>query len=197
VLQARDQARRIAALGDALYAGPGAVVQGNPQGDATLVEFFDYRCPYCKRGWQTIKRLIEEDPNLRVVFRQFPIKDAPGETISYDAARAALAAARQGKYLAFHDAVFANPTVLTKERVMEIAAKVGLDMDRLKKDMADPAIAQGIEESMMMAATLRLTGTPSYVVGESIISGLISYEGLEQRIAAQRAAGRPAVAGGR
>lgn len=191
VLQQRDEARRIDAVGENLYGGPGAVVAGNPEGTATIVEFFDYRCPYCKRGWRTIQRLLDEDKNLRVVFRQFPIKDAPGETISRDAALAALAADKQGKYLEFHDAMFSNPTVLTQDRMMEIAKSVGLDMAKLKKDMADPALSEGLDRNLAIARTLRLTGTPSYILAGTIHSGLTPYDDMKRLIAEQRASHMP------
>jgi len=179
VLQQREEDRRLAMVGEALFDGPGAVVVGNSEGSATIVEFFDYRCPYCKRGWSNIKKLIKEDKDLRVVFRQFPVKDQPGETISRDAALMAMAAHRQGKYLEFHDAVFNNPTVLNQDRLDVIAKSVGLDKKQLEADMDELRITGALQQNMAIARTLGLTGTPTYIVGSTIVRGLAPHDQIK------------------
>lgn len=188
VLQQREEDRRLAMVGEGLFDGPGAVVVGNPNGDATIVEFFDYRCPYCRRGWQNVKKLIKEDSNLRVVFRQFPVKDQPGETISRDAALMAMAAHRQGKYLEFHDAVFSNPTVLNQDRLEVIAKSVDLDMKKLENDMDELRIEGALQQNMAIARTLGLTGTPSYIVGTTVVRGLAPHNQIVALIRQHRLA---------
>lgn len=188
VLQQREEQRRLALIGEGLYDGLGSVVVGNPEGSATIVEFFDYRCPYCRRGWANIKRLIEEDKDLRVVFRQFPVKDKAGETISKDAAIMAMAAHRQGKYLEFHDAVFTNPTVLNQDRLESIAKSLKLDMDKLEEDMDELRLSGALQRNMAIARTLGLTGTPTYIVGDSILQGLAPYDTLKAMLNEQRMA---------
>lgn len=188
VLQQRAEDQRLAMVGEGLFDGPGAVVVGNPEGSATIVEFFDYRCPYCKRGWSNIKKLIKEDKDLRVVFRQFPVKDQPGETISRDAALMAMAAHRQGKYLEFHDAVFTNPTVLNQDRLDVIAKSVGLDKKQLEDDMEELRITGALQQNMAIARTLGLTGTPSYIVGNTIVRGLAPHDQIKALLQRQRLA---------
>ena len=187
VLQARQRGMRLASMASELTPGPASLEAGNPQGDVTLIEFFDFRCPFCKRAYADVEKLIADDANLRVIFKQFPILDQGDSTLSYDLARAGAAAARQGQYLAFHDAVFAWPTrVENMDTVFAIAQAAGLDIDRLRQDIDDPAIARAIERNIAVGQALGLGGTPAYVVGEQIIEGAVGYDRLAQAIAATR-----------
>ncbi|MBV9686966.1 MAG: DsbA family protein, partial [Alphaproteobacteria bacterium] len=113
-------------------------VTGNPRGDVTIVEFFDYRCPYCKQVLPSLQTLLKEDHNLRFVFKELPVLGPQSVT----AAHAALAAQRQGKYEAFHNAMMATKGQITDETVYKVAGSVGLDVDRLKQDMSAPEIEQ-------------------------------------------------------
>jgi protein-disulfide isomerase len=178
-----DELRQaIARRSDELLHDPAAPVAGNPAGDVTLVEFFDYNCPYCRRVAPTVAGLVAADPDLRVVYKEFPIL-GPGSTF---AARAALAAREQERYAPFHEAMMDAEGTLDERRVLEIARAVGLDLARLRDDMGDPAIEQAIARNLELAAALGITGTPSFVIGEQIIPGAVDRGTLEALIAEVR-----------
>ncbi|HZD54365.1 MAG TPA: DsbA family protein [Woeseiaceae bacterium] len=162
----------------ALFADPMSPVGGNPEGAVTLVEFFDYNCPYCRRAAPTLEALKAKDPDLRIVYKEFPIL---GEGSAF-AARAALAADRQGRYEEFHNALMKSPSRVSEQVVMEIAAQSELDVDRLRLDMNDPEIAQAIRRNLDLARTLRLTGTPGFVVGKHIFRGIVDEQTLQALI---------------
>jgi protein-disulfide isomerase len=157
-------------------------VGGNPSGDITLVEFFDYNCPYCRRVAPTVTDLIEDDPNLRLVYKEFPIL-GPG---SQFAARAALASRAQGKYSEFHETLMNAGRQVNEDSVIEIAREVGLDVDRLAQDMEDPAIEAAIARNLALANTLGITGTPSFVIGDEIVPGAVDRATLEGLITQAR-----------
>lgn len=153
-------------------------VGGNPDGDVTLVEFFDYNCPYCRRVTPIMEHAEKADPKLRVVYKELPILGA-GSVYS---AKAALAAHKQGKYLAFHKELMLGQGVADESRVLEIAAKIGLDVERMKSDMDDPAIATAIENNLALAQALRINGTPGFVIGDKIIRGAIDLKAMQALI---------------
>ncbi len=160
---------------------PGAVA-GNPQGDVTLVEFFDYACPYCRAAHADVKRLIASDPKVRVVYREFPVlSEASGE-----AALAALSAARQGRYAAFHDRQFEAPGRIEHERTVALVRAAGLDERRTAADLADPRLKAEVRRNIDLGRALGLTGTPSFVVGDRILSGAVGYDKLAEAVAAAR-----------
>jgi protein-disulfide isomerase len=175
-LQATLEARR-----DDLLRDPDAPVGGNPAGDVTLVEFFDYNCPYCRRVAPTVSRLIEDDPDLRVVYKEIPILGPDSQF----AARAALAARNQERYVPFHEALMQAPKV-DESNVMEIARRVGLDVERLELDMADPAIDAAIARNLELANALGITGTPSFVIGDRVVPGAVDRATLETLIGQAR-----------
>ena len=184
ILQERQRAaeaeglkRTIAERSDEILNDPDAPVGGNPAGDVTLVEFFDYNCPYCRRVAPTVVELEETDPDLRLVYKEFPIL-GPG---SQFAARAALASRKQGKYVAFHNAVMQASEQVTEESVMEIARTVGLDTEQLTADMQAPAIQEAIARNLRLANALAITGTPSFVIGQEIVPGFRTLQGLVAR----------------
>ena len=121
-----------------IFDDPATPVGGNPRGDVTIVEFFDYRCPYCKQVLPSLQVLLKEDHNLRFLYKEMPVLGPQSVT----AARAALAAQRQGKYEAFHNAMMATKGQITEETVYKVAGSVGLDVDRLKQDMSAPNIVE-------------------------------------------------------
>lgn len=146
----------MAALGDAsqkaavarqkdLLSDPASPVIGNPNGNVTIVEFTDYQCPYCKAAEPRLQALLKEDPNVRLVVKEFPILTKESVTAS----RAALAAVKQGKYTAFHQAMMEHKGQITVENVFEYAKKVGLNVDQLKKDMNAPEIADQDRKSVV------------------------------------------------
>ena len=154
---------------DKIERHPMTPATGNPDGDVTIVEFFDYQCQYCKRVFSYMTQLEKEDPNLRVVWKEFPILGP----VSQFAAAAAMAADRQGKYMEFHIAVMGARGRLTEGRVLELAGRTGIDVERLQEDMKDPKIKAYLEETIQLANALGINGTPGFVVGDEIVAGAI------------------------
>ena len=194
ILQERQRAaeaetfkRTIAERSDEILNDPAAPVGGNPAGDVTLVEFFDYNCPYCRRVAPTVVELEEADPGLRVVYKEFPIL-GPGSEF---AARAALAARKQGKYVPFHNALMRATDQVTEQTVIEIAREVGLDTERLERDMRDPAIEEAIGRNLQLANALGITGTPSFIIGQDVVPGAVDLRTLQSMIAHARRGQEP------
>ena len=168
-----------------LLADPDSFVGGNPDGDVTLVEFFDYRCGYCKQFASVLANITKRDPKLRVVYKEFPVL---GED-SFRAAQAALAARSQGYYLEFHEALMNADGPLTDEAIMAVAKSVGLDVERLKKDMETPKVLNIIGNNHRLATALQVDGTPTLVVGDLIVRGAVPIGDLAAMIARARAKG--------
>jgi protein-disulfide isomerase len=160
-------------------------VLGNPNGDVTLVEFFDYRCGYCKQVAGTIQTLASEDKQLRIVMKEFPIlgKD------SVFASRAAMAAHRQGKYAPFHMALMNHKGNLTEEAVLKMAASVGLDVDRLRAEMGREEVDGHLRRNYELAQELQIRGTPAFIIGDELIPGAVDLRMLRRKIAELRKAG--------
>jgi protein-disulfide isomerase len=170
-----EQARQtIAAAKDELLNDPTSPVAGNPNGDVTIVEFFDYRCPYCKAVAPDLEKAVATDGNVRLIYKEFPIL-GPG---SVTAAKAALASVHQDKYQAFHDKLLAFKGNLDDEAIYSMAADVGLDVKRLKADMDKPEIKDIIDKSYRLADKLNIQGTPAFVVGDELVPGVASVEEL-------------------
>lgn len=167
-----------------LLRDPASPVGGNPKGDVTLVEFSDYNCPYCRRVAPLLAEAEASDPKLRIVYKEIPIL---GSNSQY-AAKAALAAHRQDRYVAFHRALMDAKGIAAEGLVLAIAAKIGLDVARLKSDIEDPSIQAAIDRNLALARTLRITGTPSFVVGGEIARGAIDLERMRALIVQARAA---------
>lgn len=180
-LQQRENTKALADVRDDLEKPfPGAVI-GNPDGAITLVMFTDYACGYCRQSVPDVDALIKANPDLRVVVRELPII-APA---SEDAARWALAAAMQGRYGAFHQALFAAGQPNTAS--IEAAARTaGLDVERARKASTDPKIDQEIAQNMNLARQLGVSGTPSWIVGEQVLFGAVGREDLGKAIAETR-----------
>ncbi|REF73371.1 DsbA family protein [Paracoccus versutus] len=167
-------------LRKALERDPAAPVLGNPKGDITLTEFFDYNCPFCRKMVEPMHRLIASDKNLRVVFREWPVF---GEDSEF-AARASLASLQQGRYWQFHTALFRTKGRVTQEATMRAAREVGLDTARLERDMAAEPVERHISMSGMLAEHMGLVGTPTFVAGDEGAFGQYSLDelrGLVQR----------------
>ena len=173
--------KQLAELGDKVAQPfPGAVL-GNPNGTVTLVEFTDFACTYCRGSAADVEALVAANPDLKVVIRELPII-AP---TSPDAARWGLAAAEQGKYPAFHKAMFAAGR--TDMASIEGAARVaGLDLERARKFAADPRVTAEIEANVGMARKLGVDGTPAWVVGDELIVGAVGHDGLAKALAKAR-----------
>lgn len=164
-----------------LTQDPNAPVLGNPDGDVTIVEFFDYNCGYCKRAMVAMQAVMEKDKNIRVVYREFPILSEA----SVFAARAALASRAQGKYEEFHWALMSAQNA-DEVSVMTIASQIGLDVAKLRVDMDAPEVVEHIQTSRDVAAALQFTGTPSFIIGDQIVGGFVPQDVMEEVIAEQR-----------
>ena len=189
ILQQREEAARQDAASSAVTAElqallANAPVLGDPAGDVAVVEFFDYNCPYCRRAKPVLSELMSDDPGVRVVGREWPIL---GEG-SVFAARAALAARAQDLYEPFHWALMGMSGRAERDSVLKIAEEVGLDVERLLADMEAPEIDAHIAESMRLAELLGFSGTPSFVVGETLLPGLVEAETLAEAVARVREA---------
>lgn len=174
----------IKATADELLRDPASPVGGNPDGDATLVEFFDYNCPYCRKMGPVMVELEALDPKLRIVYKEFPIL-GPNSTA---AAKVALAVHRQGKYTEFHKAMMQAQGSADEASALEVAQKLGLDMERLKQDMNAPDIQAAIDRNLALAQALRINGTPSFVIGDQIIPGQTILRVLQEQIERARKA---------
>lgn len=180
--ESRQQAREesevqqvLKARAEEILRDPDSPVGGNPQGNVSLVEFFDYNCPYCRRVAPVMLDAEKADPQLRTVYKEFPIL-GPNSTF---AAKAALAVHRQGKYLAFHRALMQVRGTVDEAQVLDVATKVGIDIERMKSDMNDPAIQAAIGKNLELAQALRINGTPGFVIGEQILRGATDLKTLQ------------------
>ena len=185
ILQERENAALVEAQSTALTElrddfEQNAPIFGNLDGSVTLVEFFDYNCGYCRRAAPEVKAVLETSKDVRIIYREFPIL-GPGSEV---AARASLAARNQGKYQQFHEAMMALNGQAFEASVMEVAGDVGLDLEVLKTDMQSDLVNDHIAASLRLAEALRITGTPTFVLGDEIIPGVIERGTLLEKIAA-------------
>jgi protein-disulfide isomerase len=162
---------------------PDSPVAGNPEGSVTVVEFFDYRCGYCKASLEMVMDLIREDPDIRVVFKELPILSPE----SARAAQAALAAQRQGRYLDLHYAMMSSRGQYDDQQILDIAAEVGLDVEQLAADMDAPEIKAFIQNNLSLAGSLGIDGTPTFIVDDQIFRGAIDADTMRRAIAEARA----------
>ncbi|MCP1335680.1 DsbA family protein [Futiania mangrovi] len=188
-LEARQQAQReartrdmLASSRDELVDDGRSLVLGNPDGDVTVVEFFDYRCGYCKQAHPTVKALIESDPNVRVVLKEFPIL-GPNSVI---ATQAAIASREQGLYAEFHDALLEHEGDLTEDAVYEIARGLGMDMSKLREDMGAPVVRETIAANMALAQRLAIDGTPTFIIGDALMPGALGLDTLRKAVETAR-----------
>ena len=182
--QAQAQSDVLSSQRDILENDPNAPVLGNPDGDVTVVEFFDYNCPYCRRAKPALLELLEFDPNVRLVYREWPIL---GEGSVY-AAKAALASRNQGKYEEFHWAMMSMNGRSEEASVLRVAREIGLDIDELIADMNSQEIAEHIQTSMQLAQALGFSGTPSFVIGDNLVPGLVDASQMIELVGEARAA---------
>ena len=160
----------------------GDPVMGNPDGKITLYEFSDYNCGYCKRVFEPIQQILNDNPDVRLVIKEFPILSQS----SLVAAKAAIAAEMQGKFGAFHIAMMTYRGQITDAVVMRLAAQAGVDEKQLKLDMENQKTAAIIQRTREAAATLEINGTPCLVVGNTVIPGAIGLDELVKLITEER-----------
>lgn len=157
---------------------------GNPSGDVTVVEFFDYNCHFCKGAFPSLQALLDKDKKVRVVFKEFPILGPSSET----AAKWALAAQKQKKYWEFHTAMMNNKEPIDDQLLEKVAKSVGMDVDKAKKDIGSPDILAQLSKNRSLANDLGISGTPAFIIGDQISRGAIPEEQMEEDIAQARAA---------
>lgn len=162
-----------------VFEDPDSPVGGNPNGNVTVVEFFDYNCPYCKMMAPLIEQAETADPQLRIIYKEFPIL-GPGSVF---AAKAALAANKQGKYVAFHRALYQVRGHVDQAKVLEVAGTVGLDVGRMKADMQDTWIEGELSKNGTLGQVLHITGTPGFVIDDQITTGATDLKTFEALIA--------------
>ena len=184
--QAEKHKAAIKQYSEALFSSPRQVVLGNPNGNVTFVEFFDYNCGYCKRAMDDMLTLLKDDPKLKVVLKEFPVL-GPG---SIEAAQVAIAVHMQDKtgkkYLEFHQKLLGGRGEANKARALAVAKDIGLDMARLDKDLASPEVKAALQESFKLAEALGLNGTPSYVIGDNVVVGAVGLETLKEKVSTSR-----------
>ena len=185
--QAEDEQRKdgLVKNADQIFRNKADFVAGNPKGNVTMVEFFDYNCPWCKKDFPDVMALLDTDKDLKVVFKEFPILGPDSEY----AAKAAIAAGKQGKYLEMHKALYQHEGRVTKEAVDEIAAAQGLDMDRLRKDMDGSEAAEIIGRNHELAQSLAINGTPAFIIDDNLFPGYLPKDELASAIKEARAKG--------
>ncbi|MBJ6126970.1 DsbA family protein [Microvirga splendida] len=187
--QARSQAEILRTEQDKIFNSPSDYVLGNPQGDVTVVEFLDYNCPYCKKAVADVKTLIQADPKLRVVLKEFPVLGPQ----SLEASRVALAARQQlqsDRLLEYHTRLMESRGQVDGAKAKAVAKDMGLNMAQLEKDLDAPSGRSAIETNAMLADKLGLTGTPAFVVGDQVISGAVGAEPLQQAVNNVRSCGK-------
>jgi protein-disulfide isomerase len=176
----------VAGNAETLFNSTRHVVLGNPKGDVTMVEFFDYNCGFCKRAMADMFELLKDDPKLKIILKEFPVL-GPG---SVDAAKVAVAVRMQDKtgkkYLEFHQKLLGGRGQADKARALAVAKEVGMDMKRIDADLASDEVKVSIEESLKLAETLGLNGTPSYIVGTDVVVGAVGLDALRTKVSAAR-----------
>ena len=176
--KADDQTQAVAANKDKLLSDPATPVAGNPIGDVTLVEFFDYHCPYCKAVAEPLAQLLQEDKGVRLVLKEFPILGDDSKLAS----KAALAAAAQGKYWEFHQALLDHRGAFDMDTITAIAAKVGLDPKKLAADMDDAKTQPLIDSNRKLADSLDVSATPTFVIDGQVVEGAVPLDQLKALI---------------
>jgi protein-disulfide isomerase len=189
-MKSKDESQRLVKMKDkakahqtALYAEPQPLVAGNPKGDVTIVEFFDYRCPYCRKVKKTVSDLLNQDGNIKLILKEFPILSPESEM----AAQVAIAAAAQGKYWDVHMA-FMGAEDLAGERIFELAKEAGADVALIKAELKNPKIAKRLGETQALAGAIGIDATPTFFIGDEPYTGALNLDELKKAVAAARKA---------
>jgi protein-disulfide isomerase len=182
-----DTQKAISKNADAIFRSPVTPVAGNPNGDVSVVEFFDYNCPYCRRALPDVLKLINQDGKVRLVLKELPILSDD----SVAAAKLALAANKQGKYFEMHQKLFSESGRANKDKALRIAKELGLDIAQLQKDAENPDIKKALNENKELAVKLDLEGTPMFLIGDSVIGGAPDdlFDQLKAKVAEVRQSG--------
>lgn len=192
-LQRRDQAtaetkakEAVTTYKDKIFNDPNTPVGGNLKGDVTMVEFFDYQCGYCKMSEEAIQKVLKEDGKVKFIYKEFPILGP----MSVTATKASLASVRQNKYIKFHDALIGKKEHLSEDIIYQTAKDVGLDVDKLKKDMADDSITKMIDANLKLGSDVGVRGTPMFIIGNQIYPGALQYDQMKKAVDDARAANK-------
>jgi len=185
--QSQQQNKAISENAEAIFRSPVSHVAGNPNGDVSVVEFFDYNCGYCRRALPDVVKLVNDDGKVRLVLKELPIFGEDSEA----AAKYALAADKQGKYFEVHQKLMADPGKADKEKALRIAQELGLDMEQLEKDAASDETQKALDEAKELAQKLGLQGTPLYLIGDRVVPGAPDdlYDQLKANVAEVREKG--------
>jgi protein-disulfide isomerase len=175
---AEKHLKLISSQKDEIFHSPLDFVMGKKDAEITIVEFFDYNCGWCKRALKEVSALIKQEPNVRIVMKEFPIFGDHSEF----AARAAMASRKQGKYWEFHTALMKERRV-TKDLVFKVAKRVGLDVEKLKQEMDDPKYEAGLKRNLAIAEALGIQGTPGFIIDGQINPGYLPVSALRKIIA--------------
>lgn len=183
---AAEEAARVresmARMADVIFGDPNAPEGGNPDGDVVIVEFFDYQCPHCRRTTPDVLATVADDQGIRLIYKEFPILGEASDL----AARAALAAHKQGLYEPFHEALMVEDTDFSEASIMALAERVGLDTDQLRDDMNDPTIDEHLNTNRQIAQALGISGTPAFIIGDELIPGAVNRAQLEALVTEAR-----------
>ncbi len=184
---AAQQSKTIEDKAATIFNSKNQMVLGNPDGPITLVEFFDYNCTYCRRAVSDMTALLQANPDLKMVMKEFPIL-AEG---SVEAARISVAVKEiaPDKYLDFHRELFSRPGQASATKALEVASDLGLDTDALKAAANQADVTAGLQEVHQLATDLGISGTPSYVIGKEIVPGAIGFDGLQAMVSSLRQCG--------
>ncbi|WP_298957024.1 DsbA family protein [uncultured Methylobacterium sp.] len=186
--QKQAQASALKDSRDTLHGGLGGIVAGNPNGDVTLVEFFDYNCGYCKRALADLQTVMKADPKLKVVLKDFPVLGPE----SVEASKVALAVKAQlkgEKLFEYHTRLLESRGRVNGERALAVAREMGLDVARVQKDMQAPEVQAALQENVGLGDKLGLSGTPAFIIGDEIIPGAVGAEPIRKTIAGVRQCG--------
>ena len=169
---------------DKLFNDADTPVGGNPKGDVTVVEFFDYQCGYCKMSEEAVEKLLKEDKNVKFIYKEYPILGPA----SRQAALAAIASVRQGKYDKFHAALMNKKDHLTDDIIYAVAKDVGLDVDKVKKDMEDKAVIKIVDDALQLGQDVGVRGTPMFIIGDKVNPGAMQYDAMKKAVDDARSA---------
>jgi protein-disulfide isomerase len=192
--KAEEESARVKAISDLapqLFNSSRQAVLGNPNGKVTLVEFFDYNCGYCKKSLDDVAKLLKEEPDLRLVIKDFPVL-GPGSVEAAEIATAMRNQSKGDKYWQYHAKLLATRGQVGKAQALAAAKEAGADMDRLARDAASPETHASLQEVMMIADKLQLTGTPTFVLADEVIVGAVGHDELRARIGNVRKCGKTA-----
>ncbi len=188
-LQKRKQAEaetktkeKIAANKEKIFNDPDTPIAGNPKGDVTITWFYDYQCGYCKIADQGLAKVLKEDKDIKITYKQFPVL---GNT-STEAAKAVMASVKQGKFMAFHSALMGKKEHLSSDMLYQTAKQAGLDVEKLKKDMKDKKVEDSVSEMMRLGEDLGIRGTPFFIINDSVSPGVLQYDDLKRMISDAR-----------